>query len=168
MVHKKSKHVFVFVPADGIGVGQFGWFDGGNAQQPVQRAAHSQQSMSNRALRGRISPNADHEVALSRRRRQAAARHSRQDVGLPTPSAGSALGGPQWDNRPHVHDSLDIPIYGTKEARTAVIVRCARDASHLAARETFANVGGCPYCLRTPDERIAALEAIRRAQRDDR
>jgi hypothetical protein len=67
-----------------------------------------------------------------------------------------------------MHNSPDIPIYGTKEARTAVIVRCAGDATHLAAPETFANVGGCPYCLRTPEERIAALEAMRRAQRDDR
>lgn len=63
-------------------------------------------------------------------------------------------------------EPTDIPVYGTKEAQTAVIVRCPHDASHLAERETFAKVGGCPYCLHTPEERIAGLEAKRRAQRD--
>jgi hypothetical protein len=38
-------------------------------------------------------------------------------------------------------------------------VRCARDETHVATRKAFLNECGCPYCLRTPEQRIAALRA---------
>lgn len=72
---------------------------------------------------------------------------------------------PEWEHRRYMPEPTDIPVYGTKEAQTSVIVRCPNDASHLAERKTFAEVGGCPYCLLTPEERIAGLEAKGRAQR---
>ncbi|HEX8207582.1 MAG TPA: hypothetical protein VF587_16080 [Solirubrobacteraceae bacterium] len=68
-------------------------------------------------------------------------------------------------------NSTEIPLYGSEAGRTAEIVRCARDDSHIASREAFENEGGCPYCLRTPEHRIAALhakEAERRNRRDAR
>ena len=54
------------------------------------------------------------------------------------------------------------PLYGTEEARTATVVRCA--LGHEALRETFETVGGCPYCLKTPEERIAFLAGERSAK----
>lgn len=68
-------------------------------------------------------------------------------------------------------DLPEIPLYKSVEGRAAEIVRCALDDSHIASREAFENVGGCPYCLRTQDQRISALrakEAERRASRDAR
>jgi hypothetical protein len=53
----------------------------------------------------------------------------------------------------------DIPLYGSKEGEASPVVRCAVDGSHYASREAFDEVGGCPYCLHTADERIAALRA---------
>ena len=50
-----------------------------------------------------------------------------------------------------------IPRWGTQEARTSAVVRCA--SGHIAARETFEDVGGCPYCTYTPQARVAALKA---------
>ncbi len=52
----------------------------------------------------------------------------------------------------------DIPTFGSDEGKTASVVRCSVDASHIGLRETFEEVGGCPYCLHTPDERVAALQ----------
>ncbi|MEV6948201.1 DUF6192 family protein [Streptomyces sp. NPDC051172] len=57
----------------------------------------------------------------------------------------------------------DVPLFWSQEGRTAEVVRC--HLGHLAARETFEMVGGCPYCSHTPGERIAALQATRRASR---
>jgi hypothetical protein len=54
-------------------------------------------------------------------------------------------------------DNADIPLYWSDEGKTAEVVRCHHD--HVAFRETFEEVGGCPYCLHTPRERIAALGA---------
>lgn len=59
----------------------------------------------------------------------------------------------------------DIPLYGSEEGRTAEIVRCHLHPNHIATRKAFENVGGCPYCLRTPEERAAALDAERAAER---
>ena len=59
------------------------------------------------------------------------------------------------------------PLWGSTEARTAEVVRCTE--GHIAARQTFEDVGGCPYCLHTPGERQAALnarEALLRRQRE--
>jgi hypothetical protein len=39
------------------------------------------------------------------------------------------------------------------------------DNSHLASREAFEDVGGCPYCLRTQGERIAAVAAKKATMR---
>lgn len=52
----------------------------------------------------------------------------------------------------------DFPLYGTQEAAAAQVVRCHRD--HIALRTTFEDVGGCPYCVYTPGERMAAARAI--------
>ncbi|MFH8292594.1 hypothetical protein [Streptomyces sp. NPDC018059] len=57
--------------------------------------------------------------------------------------------------------AADTPLFWSEAGRTAVVVRC--HLGHLAARETFEVVGGCPYCNHTPGERIAALQATRRA-----
>ena len=67
-----------------------------------------------------------------------------------------------------MQNSSDVLLYGSEEGRTAEIVRCALDSSHIASREAFLNEGGCPYCLRTPDQRIAALKAAERRRRDSR
>ncbi|MET7485093.1 DUF6192 family protein [Streptomyces sp. NPDC005538] len=56
-----------------------------------------------------------------------------------------------------------IPLFWSEEGRTAVVVKCHQ--GHLAARETFEVVGGCPYCNHTLGERIAALQATGRANR---
>ncbi|MET9360098.1 DUF6192 family protein [Streptomyces sp. NPDC006632] len=52
----------------------------------------------------------------------------------------------------------DVPLFWSQEGRTAEIVRC--HLGHLAARETFEAVGGCPYCNHTPGERVAAVRAM--------
>lgn len=52
----------------------------------------------------------------------------------------------------------DVPLFWSQEGRTAEIVRC--HLNHLAARETFEAVGGCPYCNHTPGERVAAVRAM--------
>ncbi|MBT2401124.1 DUF6192 family protein [Streptomyces sp. ISL-100] len=57
----------------------------------------------------------------------------------------------------------DIPLYRSEPGLTAVVVKC--HLGHLAARETFEAVGGCPYCNHTPGERIAALRTKRLANR---
>jgi hypothetical protein len=56
-----------------------------------------------------------------------------------------------------VSERPEIPLYGSEEGRTAEIVRCRLDDSHIASRVAFENEGGCPYCLRTQEQRIAAL-----------
>ncbi|MFE3854545.1 hypothetical protein ACFXPN_25835 [Streptomyces griseorubiginosus] len=57
----------------------------------------------------------------------------------------------------------DVPLFWSQEGHTAEIVRCHQ--GHLAARETFETVGGCPYCNHTPGERVAALQATRQASK---
>ncbi len=52
----------------------------------------------------------------------------------------------------------DVPLFWSQEGRMAEIVRC--HLNHLAARETFEAVGGCPYCTHTPGERVAAVRAM--------
>lgn len=54
--------------------------------------------------------------------------------------------------------SPDTPKWGTPEAKTADIIACRN--GHIAARETFEDVDGCPYCVHTPGERQAALSAM--------
>lgn len=56
-----------------------------------------------------------------------------------------------------------IPLFGSVEGRRAEIVRCS--FGHLGARETFEELGGCPYCMYTPGERVAALRAKQAAGR---
>jgi hypothetical protein len=60
--------------------------------------------------------------------------------------------------------STETPVHGSEEGRAAVVVRCYADPTHTAFRETFERVGGCPYCLHTPEERITALQAKRAAE----
>ncbi|MEV8023031.1 DUF6192 family protein [Streptomyces sp. NPDC086554] len=60
----------------------------------------------------------------------------------------------------------DVPLFWSQEGRTAEIVRC--HLGHLAARETFEAVGGCPYCTHTPGERVAAVRALDWATRKHR
>ena len=52
------------------------------------------------------------------------------------------------------------PLFWSEEGRTAEVVSCHE--GHIAFRETFEEVGGCPYCSRTVEERVAALHAKRR------
>lgn len=51
------------------------------------------------------------------------------------------------------------PVWGTPESRTADVVQCNM-GEHIALRTTFEAVDGCPYCLHTPGERIAAVNAV--------
>ena len=60
----------------------------------------------------------------------------------------------------------DAPRYGTREAHVAEVVSC--HAGHLAARTTFEDVGGCPYCTLTQGERNAAVAAIQATKRRNR
>lgn len=53
----------------------------------------------------------------------------------------------------------NIPVWGSLEARAADVVRCDFKPEHIALRTTFEDVGGCPYCMYTPGERQAALQA---------
>lgn len=55
--------------------------------------------------------------------------------------------------------NAEYPVWGSPEARTADVIRCWAEEPHIASRETFEDVGGCPYCLHTPEERQAALKA---------
>lgn len=55
-----------------------------------------------------------------------------------------------------------IPLFWSEQGRTAEIVRC--HLGHLGFRETFETVGGCPYCMHTSGERIAALRAKQAAK----
>lgn len=59
-----------------------------------------------------------------------------------------------------------IPLFWSVEGRRAEIVRC--HLGHLGARETFEELGGCPYCMYTPGERVAALRAKQAAGRRQR
>ena len=49
--------------------------------------------------------------------------------------------------------SKEIPLYWSVDGCTADVVRCRE--GHVAFRETFEDVGGCPYCSYTPRERVA-------------
>ncbi len=55
------------------------------------------------------------------------------------------------------------PLYWSEEGRRSEVVRCYRD--HIAARTTFEDVGGCPYCSLTQGERNGAVAAIRATKR---
>lgn len=65
-------------------------------------------------------------------------------------------------------EAQGIPLFWTPEGRVALVVRCHQ--AHIADRETFEDVGGCPYCRYTPGERQAALQArdslLRRQKRE--
>lgn len=63
-------------------------------------------------------------------------------------------------------DPDDIPLFWSEEGHSAEVVRC--HYGHLAFRETFEKVGGCPYCTYTPDERVAALRAVAAERRQQR
>jgi hypothetical protein len=91
---------------------------------------------------------------------------------VPPPPDAEPFDSDDWDAEPDgvlpqpVRDAT--PRWGTPESRTADVVCC--EAGHLAARTTFEDVNGCPYCLRTPGERQAALQAretLLRRQRED-
>ncbi|KJS58289.1 hypothetical protein VM95_34275 [Streptomyces rubellomurinus] len=60
----------------------------------------------------------------------------------------------------------EAPLFWSVEGRKVEVVRC--HLGHLALRETFENVGGCPYCMHTPGERLAAVRALKAAERKSR
>jgi len=64
-----------------------------------------------------------------------------------------------------VSEPPEIPLYGSEEGRTADVVRCPVVDAHIARRVVFEKLGGCPYCLHTPAERVAVQ---RRAERENR
>jgi len=45
--------------------------------------------------------------------------------------------------------------------------RCPADPSHVSLVATVDKVGGCPYCLRTPEQRMHTLQEERAAQRTE-
>lgn len=88
-------------------------------------------------------------------------------VGMSNRAIGAAIGIDEGtvrnDLRPSAENSADdqqrsAPLWDTLEARTAEIVSCGQ--GHMAARTTFEDVDGCPYCIHTPGERQAALRAV--------